>query len=161
MKRSSVRASLTTGATWRSRLTQHPDFVLAKHSRLDGLHHENALQDSPVAQWDAKERLIAVFAGFIEILEARVILRAFDGHRTHLLRDQPGEALVDGHSQGANTLGPQTDRRRQHQVVPVGLQQVDGTNIRIEALGDQRYHVHQRLGRLAALRGEIGNFLEG
>ncbi len=42
----------------------------------------------------------------------------------------------------------------------IRLQQIGGTDIRLEALADQGDHVHQRFRWLAALRREISNFFQ-
>ena len=54
----------------------------------------------------------------------------------------------------------QAQRRRQHQVRAVRLQQIGRADIGPEPRRNQRHHVHQRLGRLAALLGQIGDLLQ-
>ena len=78
-------------------------------------------------------------------------LHLLDCDRAHLLRNESGQAFVQTHAQGANALRPQTQRGREHQVGAVRLQQVGRTDIRMKTAGDQRHHVHQRFGGLAAL----------
>ena len=144
----------------RGRLGQHLDFVVRESARLDRLHHQNALQNSAIDQRHAEKGLVGLFARFAEILEARMILDLLDGHRLHLFGHQAREPFVQRHPQRADALRAQSDRRGQHQIGAVRLQQVGGANIGLEALGDQRDHVHQRLRRLAALRRKIADFLQ-
>ena len=69
------------GSDLRRRLHHHVDFVVAKSPAFDRLHHQNALQDAAVNQRHAEERLVVFFARLLEIFEARMALRIFDGNR--------------------------------------------------------------------------------
>ena len=57
--------------------------------------------------------------------------------------------------------GRRPTRRGQHQIGAIRLQQIGRTDVRLKSLGDQRDHVHQRLGGLAAFRREVGDLLQG
>ena len=50
-------------------LRQHLNLIFAESSGLDGLHHQHALQNAPVDQRNARERLVSVFAGFAKYLK--------------------------------------------------------------------------------------------
>ena len=88
-----------------------------------------------------------LFAGFLEVLEARMIRRVVDGNGHDLLGDQAGEPFVQRHAQRADAARMQAERGGQHEVGAVGLQQVGGADVGAEARGDQRHDVHQRVGR--------------
>ena len=62
MKRSSVRASLTTGATWVAASVSMRISSSLKTRGFDGLHHQNALQNAAIDQRNAEERLVGVLA---------------------------------------------------------------------------------------------------
>ena len=62
----------------------------------------------------SQKRAISFFSRLGEILETRMTLRLLHCHGPHLFRHQAGQSFVDCHSQIANTLPPQADRRRQH-----------------------------------------------
>ena len=62
MKRSRVRASLTTGATWAAASVSISHFIFPKGAGLDGLHDQNALQNASINQRNAEKRLIGIFA---------------------------------------------------------------------------------------------------
>ena len=116
------------------------------------------MQHAAIDERDAKKRMIVIFAGFAEIFEPRMVLRLFHGDRPHLLGDKSRQAFVQRHAQRADALRAQAHRGRQHQIRAVRLQQIGGANIGLEAAGDQRNHVHQRLGGFAALLREIRDF---
>src|SRR5208282_1833944 len=52
------------------RLHQHPNLVFVEDARLDGLYDENTLQDAAIDQRNSEERLVAIFVGLFEMLEA-------------------------------------------------------------------------------------------
>ena len=136
---------------------QHANLVLAEDARVLGLHDEDALQNSAVDQRHAEEGVVHLFAGLLEVLEAGMIADVGDGDGQDLLGDQAGEALADGHAQGADAAGMQAERGGENQVGAVGLQQIGRADIRAEAHGDQGDDIHQGVGRLAALPGEVGD----
>jgi hypothetical protein len=131
---------------------QHANLVLAEDARLPGLHDEHALQDSAVDEGHAEEGVVLLFAGLLEVLEARMLLDVVDGDRQHLLGDQAGEALVDGHAQRADAARMQAEGGGEDKVAAVGLQQVGGADVGAEAHGDQGDNIHQGVGGLAAFR---------
>ena len=160
MKRSRVRASLTDRRDLGGGLGQHPHFIFAKDAGLDGLHHQNALQHAAIDQRNAEERLVSIFAGFLEVLEAGMVFDLLHGDRTHLLGDQARQSFVDAHPQSANALRAKSEGRGQHQVGPVRFQQVGRTDVGLKPLGNQGDDVHQGLGGLAASFGEVADFLQ-
>ena len=89
-----------------------------------------------------------------------MVLRPLHGNRPHLLCDQARQTFMDSHTKGADTLAAKPYRGRQDQVRSIGLDQIDRTHIGFKPLGNQRDHVHQRLGRLAALFGEVSNLFQ-
>ena len=127
---------------------------------LDGLHDQHALQHASIDQRNAEERLVIVFASLVKIFESRMIFRLLDSNRAHLLGDQARQAFVDSHAESADTLAAQPDGCGQHQIRAVGFEKIDRADVGFEALGDQRDHVHQRLGRLAALSCEVSDLFE-
>jgi hypothetical protein len=123
------------------------------------LHYENALENATVDEWNAEEGLVGIFAGFAEILEARVKVGLFDGHGIHLFSHQAGEAFGDRHAQVADAFAAKADGCGQDQIAAVGLKQVGGANVGLESIGDQSNDVHQGLGGFALPRREVGDFI--
>ena len=144
----------------RGRLHQHPHFVVAKDARLDGLHHQHALQNASIDQRNAQKRLVGIFARFAEILEARMVLDLLHGDRPHLFGNQTRQPFVQRHAQRADALRAKPDSRGQHQIGAVRLQQIGRADVGLKAPGDQRHHVHQRLGGLAALGRQIADLFQ-
>ena len=68
---------------------------------------------------------------------------------------------MERHAQCADAARVQAERGGQHQVGAIGLQQIGGADIGPEARGDQGDHVHQGVGRLAALLGEVRDLFHG
>ena len=141
------------------RLGEQTNLIFREDSRLHGLNHQHTLQHAAINQGNSQERLVGIFAGFAEILEARMIPDLFHGHRADLFRDQADQSFIDCHAKLAHAFMAQTERRGQHEIGAVGLQQVGGANIRAKPSGDQRDHVHQGLGRLAGFRRQVRDFL--
>ena len=79
MKRSRVRASLTTGATWVGGFCEAGDFVFPEEAGFFGLHDEDALENTAVDEGYAEEGVVDLFAGFFEVLEAGMVGHVFDG----------------------------------------------------------------------------------
>ncbi len=144
----------------RGGLHQHLHFVVGEGAGFDGLNHQHALQDALIDQRNAAKRLVGLFARLAEIFETRMTGGMFDGHRPHLLGHQTGQAFVQRHAQRADALRAKSERRGQHQVGAVRLQQVGGANVGLKAPGDQRDDVHQRLGGLAALGREMADLFQ-
>jgi hypothetical protein len=103
---------------------QHPDFIFPKMTGLDRLDHENALQDASVDERDPEERLVRLFARFLEVFETGMASCSLDGYRKDLLGDQTREAFVDCHSKGSDTLRAKSQRCGQDQVGAIGFQQI-------------------------------------
>ena len=80
--------------------------------------------------------------------------------RGQLLGDEPGEAFRQPHADPADAFGPEPDRRREHEVGAIGLEQVDGADVGRETPLDEVDDVRQRLSRVAALRDEPADFVE-
>ena len=58
-----------------------------ERARLDGLDDQHALQEPPIDQRHAQERVVGILARLAEILEARMLGRMLDDLRAHLLAD--------------------------------------------------------------------------
>ena len=104
--------------------------------------------------------MVLVFARFLEVFVAGMLARVGHGHRKQLFGDQAGEAFVQRHAQRADALRMQAERGGKHQVRAVRFQQVGRADVGLEARGDQRHHVHQRIGRLALLLRQAGNLFQ-
>ena len=140
---------------------QHADDVLGEDARFLRLHDQHALQQAAVDHRDAEERVIRVFAGFIEILEARMPRGVFDDQRAELFADQSGEAFGEAHPDVADALGAEADGGGEHQRGAVRFQQIHGADVGREPALDQLDDVGQRLGGVAALRDEMADLFEG
>jgi hypothetical protein len=133
---------------------------LREGTRVDGLDHEDALQQPAVHQRYAEEGVVGIFAGLAEVLEARMPHGVGHHERLELLGDQSGQPLRRAHAHAPDTLWPQPHGSRQDEIGPVGLEKVDGAHIRIEPRLDQMDDVVQRLGRVAAAGGETADLFE-
>ena len=92
----------------------------AEGPRLDGLHHEHALQQAAVDERDAEERAIRILAGVLEVLEARMRRRVVHDQRPQLLGDEADQAFVEPHADPADAIGLQADGGGEDQVRAVG-----------------------------------------
>jgi len=142
------------------RFRQHANFFFAKNARFFGLHDQHALQHAAVDQRHAEKGVVLVFARFLEVLVAGMLGRIGHGHRKQPLGHQAGKAFMQRHAQAADAFWMQAQRGGKHQVRAVGFQQVRRTDVGLEALGDQRHHVHQRLRRLALLLRQVRNLFQ-
>ena len=160
MKRSRVRASLTTGATCAAASHSILHFLVRKAAGLYRLHHQHSLQHPAIDQRDSQKRVIAFLPRLAEELETRMLPHLFHGHRAHLLGDHSRQAFVQRHAQRADGLPPQAERRGQHEIGAIRFQQVGGADIGLEAPGNQRDHIHQRFRGLAAFPGQRAEFVQ-
>ena len=160
MKRSRVRASLTTGATWAAASASIRTSSSLKDPRLDGLHDQNALQNAAIDERNSEERLVGVFARFTEVFEARMIFDLLDGDRPHLFRHKAREPFVHCHAKSADALRAKSERRGQHEVGSVRFQQIGRTDVGLKPASDQSDDIHEGLGWLAALRREIADLFQ-
>ena len=78
------------------RLGQHADLSFAKDAGFFGLNDENALQNSAIDQRHAEEGLVVVFAGFLEVLEARMIAGILDGYGSTCSATRPARPSLSG-----------------------------------------------------------------
>ena len=104
--------------------------------------------------------MVRILARLLEVFEARMHRRIGDALRPQLFGHPAGQSLGETHPDAADALGSEADRGRQHQIGSIGLQQVDGADIRFEPLLNQVHDVGQRLGGIAALRDQPPDFLE-
>ena len=79
---------------------------------------------------------------------------------SQLLGDQAGQAFGRAHAHAPDALGTQPDRRRQHQVRPVGFEQVDRADIGVEPRLNQMDDVRQGFGGVAAAGDETTDLFE-
>ncbi len=142
------------------RLHQHANFIVAKDSRVLGLHHQHALQNAAVDQRHAEKGVVLLFARFLEVFVAWMFARVGHCHWNQLFGDQAGKAFVQGHAQCADRSRVKAQRSGEHQIRPVRLQQVGRAHVGPEPRGDQGHHVHQRVGRLALLLRQVGDLLQ-
>ena len=133
---------------------EHADFVVAEDAGFLGLHHENALQDAAIDEGHAEEGVVLLFAGVLEVFVAGVAAGVVDGDGTDLLGDQAGESLVERHAKRADAAGVEAERCGQNEVGAIGLKQIGGADVGAETRGDQRDHVHQRVGGFASILRE-------
>ena len=140
-------------------LGEQTNLIFRENSRLHGLNHQNALQHAAINEGNSQERLVSILAGFAEVLEARMIPDLFHGHRADLFRDQADESFIDCHAKLADAFMAQPERRGQHEIGAVGLQQIGGANFDAKPSGNQGDDVHQGLGRLAGFRRQVRDFL--
>src|SRR5580704_243972 len=80
--------------------------------------------------------------------------------RPNLLGNEAGEAFVQRHAQRADALWAKSARSGEHEVGAIGFEQVDRTDIRLESTGDESDYVAEGFRRLAAIFGEVPNFLQ-
>ena len=140
---------------------QHANFVFPEFPWFFRLHHEDPLQNAAVDQRHAQKGVVYLFSRLFEILKTWMFTDILHGNRQHLLRDQAGKALVDGHAEGADAARVKAEGGGQDQVGSIRLQQIGGADVGAEARGDQGNHVHEGIGRLAALLGEVRNLFHG
>ena len=86
--------------------------------------------------------------------------RVGDDLRPQLLGDQAGEPFAEPHADAADALGAQPDRRGEHQVGAIGLEQVDRADVGLEPLLNEVHDVRERFGGVAALRDQPADLLE-
>ena len=146
MKRSSVRASLTAGATAAAASTSIRISSASKVRALDRLHDQNALHNAAIDERNAEERLVLIFAGFFEVFESRMRLHLLDRDRLHLLSYEAGQALMEAEAQGADAFGPKSERCGQDQIGAIRFEQIGGAHVGLKLRRDQRDDVHQGLG---------------
>ena len=133
MKRSSVRASLTTGATcaaasasiWISSSVKARASMVCTTSTPCST--PRSISGTP------QKRLVGLLARFAEIFEARMTGGLLDGHRPHLFGHQARQPFVQRHAQRADAFGAQPHGRGQHQVGAVRLQQIGGADVGLKA----------------------------
>ena len=155
-----VRARLTTCESWWPGRVDGRDHGGIERPRVDGLHHQHALQQAAVDERDAEERAIRILAGVLEVLEAWMRGRVVHDQRPQLLGDEADEAFVEPHADPADAIGLQADRGGEDQVRAVGAEQVDGADVGAEAALNELDDVGQRLGGVAGHRGEAADVVE-
>ena len=141
-------------------LGEHSNFLRAENASFDRLHDQNTLQDAAIDQRHPQEGLVSVFSRVFEILKPRMVLDLTDSHRVHLLGDESGKSFMNCHAQPADALAPESNRGSEHQIGAVRFQQIGGTDIRVEPVGDEGHDVHQRLGRLTTVDRQVRNLFK-
>lgn len=147
------------GRDLRGGFHQHADLFRFENAGLDGLDHEHALEHAAIDERHSKERLELLFARLAEELVPRVLTDSVDGDRMHLFGDQAGETFMQRQTQRADAFAAQAEGGGENEVGAIRLQQISGTDIGVEAPGNQGDHVHQSFGGLAAFSRQIADFL--
>ena len=128
----SVRASLTIGASCAPAVSSMPH-VVGVNTRGSAVCTTSTPCSRPRSiDRHAEERVVRILAGLAEVLEPGMRGGIVDDLRPQLLGDQPGEPFGEPHAHPADALGTQADRRREHEVGAVGLEQVDRTDVGVE-----------------------------
>ena len=139
---------------------QHARLVGGKGPRLARLHDEHALENAPLDQRHAQERVVGIFACFREKLEARVGKSVAHHQRSHFLRDQAGQPFVEPHAHVADALRLQADGGAEDKRAPFGPEHIHGANIRVKASLNEPDNIAERLARVVAMRDELADLLE-
>ena len=139
---------------------QQPHVFGAEGAGVDRLDDEDALQQAAIDDRHAEERAIGILARLGKVLEARMRRGIGDELRLGALGHQAGEALGQAHADAADALGAQADRRREHEVRAIGLEQVDRADVGVEPPLDQVDDVVEGLRGVAARRDQPPDFLE-
>ena len=111
---------------------QRLHFLPREGDRLLTLDDQYALDHAAVDQRHAQEGMVVFLAGLAKELETRVPGGVLDHQRPELLGHQAGQPLVQAHADLADAFRTQADRRPQHQMGPIGLDQVQGADIDLE-----------------------------
>jgi hypothetical protein len=85
----------------------------------------------------------------------------FHGDWAHLFGDHSGQSFVKPHAKRADALATKADSGGEHQVGAIGFQQVGGTDVGMEAPGDQGDDVHERFRGLAPFLSKGTELVEG
>ena len=161
MKRSSVRASLTTGATCSA---ASASMRISSSRKTRGslvcttstpCRTPRSISGTPRKEWYSSS------PDSLKYLKRGWLLASSTATGRNLFGDQTGQALVKRHAQRADAARMKAERRGQHQVGAIRLKQISRADIGAETGGDQRDNVHQRVGGLAAVLRETGYFIEG
>ncbi len=146
----------------RGGLRQHANLFRVKDARLDGLHHQDALQDAAIDEGNSEKRLIASPRPLRrKYLKRGCWLDLFDRDGPTCSATSPARPSCSARRSVPMHSRRKPERRRQHQVGAVRFQQIGGADVGLEAPGDQRDHVHQRFGGFAAFLGEVADFFQG
>jgi hypothetical protein len=139
----------------------HPHFVGAEPARVDRLHHHHTHQQSTVHHRRAEEGAVQVLVGLGEVLESRVAGGVGHDHRCQLLGGEADQPFVHAHAHATDARRLETDRRRQHEVAPVGVEEIDGADVAPELRLDGAGNVGESFGRIAAVRDDqAADFLQ-
>ncbi len=140
---------------------QHAHVLGVVGPRLQRLHHEDALQQPVIENRHPEERVVRIFTGFREVLEAWVCGGVGYDLRFEPLGHQSDEPFAQAHAHLADAARTQADGGCQHEADPVGFQQVDRAHVGLEPFLDEEDDVVQGFGRVAALRDQPPDFIEG
>ncbi len=143
------------------RFDEHSDLCFGEDARLFGLHDEDALQDAAVNEGYAEKGVVGLFAGLLEVFEARMVCRVFDSDGLYLFGDESGESLIEREAECADAPWVETQGRSEDQVRTIWFEQVGRADVCLEARRDEGDYVHEGVDRFAALFSEVGEFFEG
>ena len=139
---------------------QHAHVRVAERPRFGRLDDQHALEQPAIHDRHAEKRSIRILAGVGEILEPGMRRGIGDALGLEAFGDQTGQALRQAHPDAADAFLPEPDRRREHEIRPIGLQEVDGTDVGREPPLNQVDDVGERFGCVPALRDEPPDLLE-
>ena len=133
--------------------------VLAERARLGSLDDQYPLEDFAVDDRHPQERPVRILAGVMEVLEARMRRRVVDDDGAYLFGHEAHEPFGEPHAHAPDAFGTQPDRRRQHEIGAIRLEQVDGAHVDGELAVNQVDDVRQRFGRIAAARDKVAQII--
>jgi len=105
--------------------------------------------------------MICLFARFFEVLEAWVIGCVLDSYGSYLFGDQTGETFTESEAQRADAAWMEAEGRGQDEVRAIGFEQIGRADVGLEACRNEGDDVHEGVGGLATLFGEIGDLFQG
>src|SRR5580698_437463 len=105
--------------------------------------------------------MIGLFAGFFEVFESRMIGCILDSYGFYLFGDQACEALVESEAQRADAAWMEAKSCGQDEVGTVGFEEIGRTDVGLEACRNEGDNVHEGVGGLATLFGEVGDLFQG
>ena len=106
-------------------------------TRFPRLNDEDSLEETAVEQRDSKKRVIRIFARLREVFETRVGRGIGYELWKQLLGDKPRQSLIKPHPDTAHGVGMETNGCGQDQVLPIGLEQINGADVGLESVLDQ------------------------
>jgi hypothetical protein len=145
----------------RRRLGNSLDLLLAEDSLLPGLEDEHSLQNSPIHERHAEERLKLIFTSLAKILEARMMFDLLHGDGTYLLGDHAGQSFMKREPHRPDRFRPKTDGGGENEIGAVRLKQIDRAHVGTKVTGDKRNNTGQCLRWFATALHQSADLLRG